>query len=112
MVVLLDGARQNFDSGHDGRFFVDPSLLRQVEVLRGPASSLYGSGGTGVLAVLHDLNLAALYADRLVLLQAGRVAAAGPPEAVLTEAGIAAVFELPVTITRHPTRGVPQVIAL
>jgi len=46
-VILLDGARQNFGSGHNGRFFVDPSLLRQVEVVRGPASSLYGSGGTG-----------------------------------------------------------------
>lgn len=47
VVILLDGARQNFGSGHDGRFFVDPSLLKRVEVLRGPASALYGSGGTG-----------------------------------------------------------------
>ena len=47
VVILLDGARQNFGSAHDGRFFVDPSLLRQVEVLRGSASALYGSGGTG-----------------------------------------------------------------
>ena len=47
VIVLIDGARQNFGSAHDGRFFVDPSLLKQVEVLRGPASSLYGSGGTG-----------------------------------------------------------------
>lgn len=47
VIVLLDGARQNFGSAHDGRFFLDPSLLRSVEVLRGPASALYGSGGTG-----------------------------------------------------------------
>lgn len=47
VIVLIDGARQNFGSAHDGRFFIDPSLLKQVEVLRGPASSLYGSGGTG-----------------------------------------------------------------
>ncbi|MCR9257227.1 MAG: TonB-dependent receptor [Alphaproteobacteria bacterium] len=47
VVVLFDGARQNFGSAHDGRFFIDPGLLREVEVLRGPASSLYGSGGTG-----------------------------------------------------------------
>ena len=47
VIIMLDGARQNFGSAHDGRFFVDPSLLKQVEVLRGPASSLYGSGGTG-----------------------------------------------------------------
>ncbi|MBB4314158.1 hemoglobin/transferrin/lactoferrin receptor protein [Roseospira marina] len=47
IVILIDGARQNFGSGHDGRFFLDPALLKGVEVLRGPASSLYGSGGTG-----------------------------------------------------------------
>ena len=47
VIVLFDGARQNFGSAHDGRFFIDPSLLKQVEVIRGPASSLYGSGGTG-----------------------------------------------------------------
>lgn len=47
VVVLVDGARQAFDSGHDGRFFIDPALLREVEVLRGSASALYGSGGTG-----------------------------------------------------------------
>ena len=49
VIVTLDGARQNFGSTHDGRFFIDPSLLGEVEVLRGPASSLYGSGGTGGL---------------------------------------------------------------
>ncbi len=47
VVVLVDGARQNFNSGHDGRFFIDPSLIAGVEVLRGPSSALYGSGGTG-----------------------------------------------------------------
>lgn len=47
VIVLFDGARQNFGSAHDGRFFIDPELLSSVEVLRGSASSLYGSGGTG-----------------------------------------------------------------
>ena len=47
IVILFDGARQNFGSAHDGRFFIDPSFLKSVEVLRGPASSLYGSGATG-----------------------------------------------------------------
>jgi hemoglobin/transferrin/lactoferrin receptor protein len=47
VVVMIDGARQNFNSGHDGRFFIDPSLIREAEVLRGPASALYGNGGTG-----------------------------------------------------------------
>jgi hemoglobin/transferrin/lactoferrin receptor protein len=47
VVVLFDGVRQDFGSAHDGRFFIDPELLRRIEVLRGSASSLYGSGGTG-----------------------------------------------------------------
>lgn len=46
-LVFLDGARQSFISGHDGRFFVDPELVQAVEVVRGPASALYGSGALG-----------------------------------------------------------------
>ncbi|GAB4366414.1 MAG: heme ABC transporter ATP-binding protein [Kiloniellaceae bacterium] len=66
--------------------------------------------GMGVLAILHDLNLAALYADRLVVLSRGRLAAEGTPEAVLTEELVREAFELPVHITRHPTRGCPQIV--
>ena len=60
IVVTLDGARQNFGSTHDGRFFIDPSLIERVEVLRGPASSLYGSGGTGGLIGFRTLDAADL----------------------------------------------------
>ncbi len=68
--------------------------------------------GIGVLAILHDLNLAAMYADRLVVLYGGRVAAEGPPEAVLTEDLVRQAFDLPVTISRHPTRGCPQMMPI
>jgi iron complex transport system ATP-binding protein len=68
--------------------------------------------GIGVLAILHDLNLAALYADRLVVLSRGALAAEGAPQAVLTEALVREVFDLAVQITRHPTRGCPQVVAV
>lgn len=47
VIILLDGTRQDFLSGHDGRFFIDPSLLESVEVVRGASSALYGSGGLG-----------------------------------------------------------------
>lgn len=47
VVVRVDGARQNFDLQHRGRFFVDPALLKQVEILRGGASSMFGSGALG-----------------------------------------------------------------
>lgn len=47
VIILLDGTRQNFISGHDGRFFVDPQLIETVEVVRGANSALYGTGGLG-----------------------------------------------------------------
>ncbi|MEL7488645.1 MAG: TonB-dependent receptor plug domain-containing protein, partial [Pseudomonadota bacterium] len=47
VLIFLDGARQSFVSGHDGRFFVDPELVKSVEVVRGPTSALYGSGALG-----------------------------------------------------------------
>lgn len=47
ILFLVDGARQNFDSAHKGRIFLEPEVLRQVEVLRGPASALWGSGALG-----------------------------------------------------------------
>jgi len=66
--------------------------------------------GIGVLAILHDLNLAAMYADRLVVLSRGSLAAEGTPEDVLTEELVRGTFDLPVHITRHPTRGCPQIV--
>ncbi|MFN7175981.1 MAG: TonB-dependent receptor domain-containing protein [Thermaurantiacus sp.] len=47
VLILLDGARQSFISAHDGRFFLDPELLVRAEAVRGPASTLYGSGAVG-----------------------------------------------------------------
>jgi iron complex transport system ATP-binding protein len=72
-------------------------------------------GGT-VLIVTHNLNLAARYADRLLLLDAGRTAADGPPAAVLTRATVEAVYRWPVAIATHPgpgaDAGAPQVVPL
>lgn len=56
VLVLFDGARQSFLSGHDGRFFVDPSLLKAVEVVRGPTSALYGSGALGGVIALRTIT--------------------------------------------------------
>ncbi len=47
VLILLDGVRQSFVSGHDGRLFIEPELLKQVEIVKGPISSLYGSGALG-----------------------------------------------------------------
>ena len=47
VLILVDGARQSFSSAHDGRFFIDPDILKKVEVVKGPSSGLYGSGTMG-----------------------------------------------------------------
>lgn len=56
VLVQFDGVRQNYQSGHDGRFFIDPSLVKQVEVVRGSASSLYGSGALGGVIAFETLQ--------------------------------------------------------
>lgn len=47
VLITVDGARQNFNSGHRGRVFVDPEMLKQIDVLRGPGSAVWGSGALG-----------------------------------------------------------------
>ncbi|ACJ01199.1 TonB-dependent hemoglobin/transferrin/lactoferrin family receptor [Rhodospirillum centenum] len=63
ILIRLDGARQNFQAGHKGRTFLDPSLLKQVDVLRGPASALYGSGALGGVIALTTKDPADLLKD-------------------------------------------------
>ena len=64
------------------------------------------------MAVLHDLNLAARYSDHMVALLAGRVVAAGPPRAVVTEATVGDVFGMRCTVIDDPVAGTPLVIPL
>jgi hemoglobin/transferrin/lactoferrin receptor protein len=56
VLVLLDGTRQSFISGHDGRVFIEPELLKQVEIVKGPISSLYGSGALGGVIALTTVD--------------------------------------------------------
>ena len=68
-------------------------------------------GDVAVIAVLHDLNLAAQYADRLIMMREGVVAAMGSPTAVLKADTIEAVFGLPVRVLRHPDTDLPLIAA-
>jgi len=63
LVLRLDGARQNFDLSHRGRFFVDPALIKRIEVIRGSASSLYGSGAIGGVLSLESKGAKDLLRD-------------------------------------------------
>ena len=60
--------------------------------------------GTAVVAVLHDLNLAAAYADRLVLMADGQVAAIGRPAEVLEQQLLSATYAQPMRVMPHPHR--------
>jgi iron complex transport system ATP-binding protein len=70
--------------------------LQVMELLRKKAAA-----GGGVVVVLHDLALAARFCDRLVLLDGGKVLAAGDPAAVLTDANVAAAFGVEVVRGEH-----------
>jgi len=63
-----------------------------------------------VIAVLHDLNLAALYCDRLLLLHSGRVIKEGPPEGILQAGLIEQVYGTSPAVLWHPVYHVPQII--
>ncbi|MEM9010669.1 MAG: TonB-dependent receptor [Pseudomonadota bacterium] len=60
VIIRVDGARQNFDLAHRGRFFTDPTILEDVEILRGGASTLFGSGALGGVIFIDTLDAADL----------------------------------------------------
>jgi iron complex transport system ATP-binding protein len=84
-------------------------LSFQVQILR-LVRELRDEKKTAVLASLHDLNLAAAYADRIVLLSRGRIAAAGTPREVLIEPVLRPIFGPEVMVRTHPDSGAPLVL--
>jgi len=98
-VLLLDEPTTFLDISH------------QVEVLD-LLTDLNHSRGTTVVMVLHDLNLAARYADYLVAMTEGRIHVSGRPEDVLTEATVRQVFGLESRIIIDPTSGRPIMLPI
>jgi iron complex transport system ATP-binding protein len=68
--------------------------------------------GIGVLAVLHDLNLALRYVDVVVLMDRGRVFARGAPAEVLTPANLGAVYDIQAEVVAVPPAGARQLVVL
>jgi iron complex transport system ATP-binding protein len=91
-VLLLDEPTTHLDLRHQ-------SLLHAVVRER------CRTAGMAALTVLHDLNLAGAFCDRLVLLAAGEVVASGPPATVLTPETLEAVFATPVLVETHAASG-------
>lgn len=98
-LLLLDEPTAHLDIAH------------QVELLD-LVRRLNREQGVTVITVLHDLNLAALYASRLLMIKEGRMVAEGSPRTVVTEANVAAVFGSRVRVLSHPVEGTPQVMLL
>ena len=84
-------------------------VTHQIEVLD-LLTDLNRSRGTTIAMVLHDLNLAARYADRLVAVCEGRIYASGTPAEVITEANVREVFGLESQVIADPVSGAPLVL--
>lgn len=63
VLTIVDGARQNFLGGHRSNLLLDPDLLKQVELLRGPASALWGSDALGGVIVFTTRDASDFLAD-------------------------------------------------
>jgi len=86
-------------------------VTHQIEVLD-LLHELNHEQGTTVVMVLHDLNLAARYADRLVVMRRGRIVAEGSPADVLTEQVVQEAFGLTARIIADPVCGSPMVVPI
>ena len=95
-VILLDEPTTALDIGHQQLIM---SLCRRL-----------ADDGRAVLAVLHDLNLAGEFADRVAVMAEGEVKALGSPEEVLCPDLLSEVFNQPVMVMPHPQTGKPVVL--
>nr|WP_202484704.1 ABC transporter ATP-binding protein [Streptomyces sp. SID8359] len=98
-LLLLDEPTTFLDASH------------QIEVLD-LLTDLNQERGTTIVMVLHDLNLAARYADHLIALADGKLHSFGPPAEVLTEETVRAVFGLESRVIEDPVSGRPLMLPL
>ena len=96
-ILLLDEPTSNLDLHYQVSF---------MEMVH----SLAKQDNLAVLVALHDLNLAARYADSVALLVNGEIKAAGSPRQVLTQEIISEAYNLPVEVVPHPFADVPLVL--
>lgn len=95
-VLFLDEPLNNLDVKHQYK------ALEIIKKFTGKANS--------AIVVLHDLNLAAQYADKVLLMKSGRIAACGTPEEVFTPENISEAYNFPCTICDHPITAKPMII--
>ena len=98
-IMLLDEPTAFLDIKHQIDFFDLVKTLNKEQALT-------------VIAVTHDINLASLYCDRIVLLRSGYIHCMGSPDEVIDESNIKEVYETNVTVDRNPVTGQPRVTLL
>ena len=86
-------------------------VAHQVEVLA-LIRQLSHELDLGVVLVLHDINMAARYCDRLVALREGALLRQGTPEELMTSATLADIYQLPMQVLAHPVTGEPVSVVL
>jgi iron complex transport system ATP-binding protein len=95
-ILLLDEPTANLDLSHQSALL---ALVRKRCDSQGAAS----------LVVTHDINLAAQFADQVLLMKSARVIRSGTPKEVLTPEHLKEVFEVEVLVDAHPISGAPRV---
>lgn len=95
-ILLLDEPTANLDLAHQA------TLLRLVR-------ARCDQNGAAAVVVTHDINLAAEFADRVMLLKGGQAVAVGQPREVLTPEVLREVFEIQVLVDAHPVTGAPRI---
>jgi iron complex transport system ATP-binding protein len=95
-ILLLDEPTANLDLAHQAAML---TLVR----------ARCDESGAAAVVVTHDINLAAEFADRVVMLKGGRTVASGPPKDVLTPKLLREVFEIRVLVDAHPLTGAPRI---
>lgn len=95
-IMLLDEPTAALDPSHQLR------VMKLMERLREET-------GTTIIMVSHDLNLAAMFAGRILLLKEGRVVAGGPPAAILEPQILHDVYGCAMHVDTHPLRGTPRI---
>lgn len=95
-IILLDEPTASLDPAHQLKIM---DLMERLRAER----------GTTVIMISHDLNLAAMYGDRLLLIKDGKIERTGPPEDVITEAQLAKSYGCGLKVDESPVGKVPRV---
>ena len=114
VVQLLAAKAEGADGEYRALLLDEPTASldprHQIALLRA-VSALTRAHGVAALVVLHDVNLAAAWCDRVLLLGDGRAVSLDTPQRVLTAAHLQAVYGLPARVMDHPDRpGQPLVL--